>query len=841
MHIRNSDRVLEPFDPKKIHDMLVTTSTALAIAPCELADLYDKILSGLCDNLTTTDLMNMSTECAASLMTRNPEFGVLAVRLAVREHHKQTVDGFYEKVKFCYEQGRFFTREFFERVKRHRRAIQDEIDYGRDYELSFFGFRTMQRSYMLTVDGRVVERPQDLFMRVALGIHYDSIEDAFETYRLFASRHFTHATPTMFNAGTGLPQLSSCFLLGIEEDSIEGIFREVTNSALISKCAGGLGLHMNKLRAANSLLRSSGGRSCGIVPVIKILESTLRCIDQGGKKRQGSMAVYLEPWHADIFGFLDLRKNTGAEELRARGVFTALWIPDLFMKRVQNDETWSLFSADDVAGLEELHGDAFERRYVLCEKNGLARRTVKAQKLWKAILSSQIETGTPYMCYKDSANAKNMQMNLGTLKCSNLCAEIMEYTDENEISVCNLASLGLPMFLTRRRCSSSDSGMSSGSGGGNSSENVSCNGVSSGSGGNGTKCMNCANCMNGTNCMNNSANINNSIGTTINDSTTANANTDDELFFDFNKLIYATKVLVRNLNKIIDINYYPVPQTRVSNLKHRPIGVGVQGLADVFVLLKLPFDSPGARDLNRRIFETIYFAALDASNELARAHGPYESYAGSPVSRGVLSFDLWNVRPVCGHDWAALRRRIKAHGVRNSLLVALMPTASTSQMLGFNECFEPFLTNFYTRRTLAGEFQVVNAHLVRDLKALGLWSDEMKNQIINSEGSVQGIRGIPQDVKDLYKTAWELKMRTLIDMAADRAPFVDQSQSLNIFMAEPTYPKLTSMHFYGWKKGLKTGMYYLRTRPISKAVKVTVDKEMLRKSEGEEDCLSCGA
>ncbi|ELA47372.1 ribonucleoside-diphosphate reductase, alpha subunit [Vavraia culicis subsp. floridensis] len=773
MFVRNSDKILEPLDTKKIHKMLLECSHGLNIMREELDDLFNKIESGLCDNLSTCDIVSLAAECAASAMTKNPDFGCIAARIVVREHHKVTLDTFYEKVKYCYEQKRYFSREFCERVRENKDAIQAQIDYSRDYDISFFGFKTMEKSYMLSINSRTVERPQDLFMRVALGIHYDSLQDAFETYHLMSQKYFVHATPTMFNAGTLTPQLSSCFLLGIEEDSIEGIFKAVSDAAKISKTAGGLGMNVHKLRGANSLIKSTGGRACGIIPVAKIFEATLRCIDQGGKKRPGSMAIYVEPWHSDIFEFLDIRKNTGKEELRARDIFTALWIPDLFMRRVHNDENWSLFSNDDVPNLYNLYGDEFDKAYEMYEKNGMARRTVRAQKLWKAILSSQIETGTPYMCYKDSANRMNNQKHLGTIKCSNLCSEIMEYTEENEIAVCNLASLGLPRFMQDGQ-------------------------------------------------------------------------------FDYEKLKMVTKIVVKNLNKVIDVNLYPLPETRNSNLKHRPIGLGVQGLADVFVMLRMPYDSKEARAVNLRIFETIHFAALDASCELAKEYGPYDSYEGSPMSQGVLHFDMWNVVPVTNHDWRGLRARIAKYGVRNSLLVALMPTASTSQILGYNECFEPFTTNIYTRRTLAGEFQVVNTYLMHDLMKLNLWSDEMKNILIQEEGSIQRIEGIPDEIKRLYKTAWELKMRSLIDLAADRAPYVDQSQSLNIFMAQPTYPKLTSMHFYGFKRGLKTGMYYLRTRPISAAVKFTVDRGMvsttklLQKSScsptsEDDECMSCSA
>lgn len=643
------------------------------------------------------------------------------------------------------------SKELYETVMQNKDRIDTAICPERDYDYQYFGFKTLERSYLLRIQGKVVERPQYMLMRVSLGLHGSDIDSAIETYNLMSTKKFTHASPTLFNAGTQRPQLSSCFLVAMKDDSIDGIYDTLKTCALISKTAGGIGLHIHNIRASGSYISGTGGLSNGIVPMLRVFNNTARYVDQGGNKRPGAFAIYLEPWHSDIFEFLDLRKNTGTEEARSRDLFYALWIPDLFMKRVEQDGDWSLFCPTEAPGLSDTWGEDFESLYVQYERECRARRVIKAQKLWYAIMDAQVETGTPYMLYKDACNSKSNQQNLGTIKSSNLCTEIIEYSSPDEVSVCNLASIALPSFV----------------------------------------------------------------------------NTEQKIF-DFEELRRVTKVITRNLNKIIDINYYPVPEARRSNFRHRPIGLGVQGLADTFIKLRYPFDSQEAKLLNKQIFETIYYAALEMSCELSEKYGTYETYNGSPVSRGILQYDMWGVQPTSLWDWDDLKIRISKHGIRNSLLVAPMPTASTSQILGFNECFEPYTSNIYTRRVLAGEFQVVNPYLLRDLMNLGLWNDEMRSLIIAQNGSIANIPNIPDDIRHLYRTVWEISQKSIIDMAADRGAFIDQSQSLNIHIAEASYSKLTSMHFYGWKKGLKTGMYYLRTRPAADAIKFTIDPELLK-------------
>ncbi|MFN4008300.1 MAG: ribonucleoside-diphosphate reductase subunit alpha [Chitinophagaceae bacterium] len=610
----------------------------------------------------------------------------------------------------------------------------------------------MEKSYLLKIDGKIAERPQHMYMRVAVGIHKHNIDEVIKTYHLMSERWYTHATPTLFNAGTPKPQMSSCFLLTMKEDSIEGIYETLKQTAKISQSAGGIGLAIHNIRATGSYISGTNGTSNGIIPMLRVFNDTARYVDQGGGKRKGAFAIYLEPWHADVFEFLDLRKNHGKEELRARDLFLALWVSDLFMKRVEANEDWSLFCPNEAPGLSECWGEAFEELYTKYEHEGKARKIVKAQDLWFKILESQIETGTPYILYKDAANRKSNQQNLGTIKSSNLCTEIIEYTSPDEVAVCNLASLALPRFVIDGK-------------------------------------------------------------------------------FDFDKLYEVTYYVTKNLNAVIDNNYYPVEEARVSNMKHRPIGLGVQGLADVFILLRLPFESEMAKMLNKNIFETIYFAAMTASKDLAKEHGPYETFAGSPVSKGIFQFDMWGVTPTDRWDWATLKEEVKQYGVRNSLLVAPMPTASTSQIFGNNECFEPYTSNIYSRRVLSGEFIIVNKHLLKDLVQLGLWDNAMKNKIIAANGSIQNIEEIPSDIKELYKTVWEIKQRNIIDMAADRGAYICQSQSLNLFVDNPTTSKLTSMHFYGWKKGLKTGMYYLRTQAAAQAVQFTVEKEGSKETE----------
>ncbi|OZJ02323.1 Ribonucleoside-diphosphate reductase large chain, partial [Bifiguratus adelaidae] len=719
-----------------------------------------RVIQGVYHGVTTVELDNLAAETAAYMTTRHPDYAILAARIAISNLHKETVKSFSATVAKLHNYinpktgmlAPMISDEVYDIVMRNAARLNSAIIYDRDFGYNFFGFKTLERSYLLKIDGKVAERPQHMLMRVAVGIHMEDIDAAIETYNLLSEKYFTHASPTLFNAGTPRPQMSSCFLLTMKEDSIEGIYDTLKTCAMISKTAGGIGLNIHNIRASGSYIAGTNGYSNGIIPMLRVYNNTARYVDQGGNKRPGAFAMYLEPWHADVFDFLDLRKNFGKEEQRARDLFLALWIPDLFMKRVENNEDWSLFCPNEAPGLADVWGEEFEKLYEEYERNGMARKTIKAQKLWYAILEAQTETGNPFMLYKDACNRKSNQQNLGTIRCSNLCTEIVEYSAPDEVAVCNLASIALPAFVQDRKS------------------------------------------------------------------------------YNFQKLHDVAKVVARNLDKIIDHNYYPVEEARRSNMRHRPVGLGVQGLADAFMLMRYPFESAEARKLNRQIFETIYHAALEASCELAKEKGPYESYEGSPASKGLLQYDLWDVTPTDLWDWDTLKDKIAAHGLRNSLLVAPMPTASTSQILGFNECFEPYTSNIYTRRVLAGEFQVVNPWLLRDLVEMGVWNEQVKNTIIANNGSIQQVSIIPQHTKDLYKTVWELSQRNLIDMAADRGAFIDQSQSLNIFIAEANYGKLTSMHFYGWKKGLKTGMYYLRTRPAADAIKFTVDQTGLKET-----------
>lgn len=717
-------------------------------------DVAKKVIEGLFDGVTTTELDNLAAETAASLTTKHPDYALLASRIAVSNLHKNTAKSFAETMISLYNYtdqhtGRkmpLIADDVIEIVRENAEILDSSIIYDRDFGFDYFGFKTLEKSYLLRINGKVAERPQHMYMRVAIGIHKNDIESVIETYNQMSERWFTHATPTLFNAGTPKPQMSSCFLLAMKDDSIDGIYDTLKQTARISQSAGGIGLAIHNVRATGSYIGGTNGTSNGIVPMLKVFNDTARYVDQGGGKRKGAFAIYLEPWHADVFEFLDLRKNHGKEEMRARDLFYALWVPDLFMKRVEANGEWSLFCPHEAPGLHECFGLEFENLYHKYEMEGRARKTIKAQELWFAILDAQIETGTPYLLYKDAANSKSNQQNLGTIKSSNLCTEIMEYTSADEVAVCNLASLALPKFV-----------------------------------------------INGS--------------------------------FDFEKLYVITYQATKNLNRIIDNNYYPVEEARRSNMRHRPIGLGVQGLADVFILMHLPFESDLAKVLNKNIFETIYFAAMTASKDLAKLQGAYETFKGSPLSKGLFQFDLWNVKPSERYDWETLRKEVIDHGVRNSLLVAPMPTASTSQVLGNNECFEPYTSNIYTRRVLSGEFVIVNKHLLKELVKLGLWNNAMKDSIITANGSVQHIEEIPSEVRELYKTVWEIKQRNLIDMAADRGAFICQSQSLNLFVDNPTTAKLTSMHFYAWKKGLKTGMYYLRTQAASKAVQFTVEKQ----------------
>ncbi|KKA27487.1 hypothetical protein TD95_001973 [Thielaviopsis punctulata] len=724
--------------------------------------ITQKVISGVYGGVTTVQLDDLAAETAAYMTVTHPDYAILAARIAVSNLHKQTKKQWSSVVSDLYhyvnpanrKASPMISKETYECIMRHKDELDSAIVYDRDFNYQYFGFKTLERSYLLKLDGKIVERPQHMIMRVAVGIWGDRVDRVIETYNLMSSKFFTHASPTLFNAGTPQAQLSSCFLVDMKEDSIEGIYDTLKTCAMISKMAGGIGLNVHRIRATGSYIAGTNGTSNGIIPMLRVFNNTARYVDQGGNKRPGAFAIYLEPWHADVFEFLDLRKNHGKEEVRARDLFLALWIPDMFMKRVEKNENWTLMCPNECPGLADCYGEEFEALYEKYEKEGRGRQSVKAQKLWYAILEAQTETGNPFMLYKDHCNRKSNQKNLGTIRSSNLCTEIIEYCAPDEVAVCNLASLALPSFVDY-------------------SENR----------------------------------------------------------YDFQKLHDVTKVVVRNLNRIIDVNHYPVPEAHNSNMRHRPIGVGVQGLADAFLALRMPFESAEARKLNTQIFETIYHAALTASMEIAKEEGTYSTYEGSPVSQGILQFDMWNVTPSDLWDWASLKEQIKQHGVRNSLLLAPMPTASTSQILGNNECFEPYTSNIYQRRVLAGEFQVVNPWLLRDLVDLGLWSDNMKNRIIAENGSIQNIPSIPDDIKALYKTVWEISQRTVVQMAADRGAFIDQSQSLNIHMKDPTMGKITSMHFAGWKLGLKTGMYYLRTQAAAAPIQFTVDQEALRAEE----------
>ncbi len=733
-----------------------------------------RVIEGIYDGVTTTVLDNLAAEVAAGKTMDHPDYALLASRIAVSNLHKETKKSFSEVMDDLYnyidpktgQNASLIAEDVYAVISENRDLLDSSIIYDRDFRYDYFGFKTLTRSYLLRVNGIIVERPQQMLMRVALGIHKNDMPAAIKTYNLMSEGWFTHATPTLFNAGTPKPQMSSCFLLTMKEDSIEGIYDTLKSCAQISQSAGGIGLAIHNIRAKGSYIKGTNGTSNGIVPMLRVFNDTARYVDQGGGKRKGSFAMYIEPWHADVFDFLDLKKNTGKEEMRARDLFFALWIPDLFMKRVEENGEWTLMCPHECPGLSDTYGDEFEKLYLSYEAAGKGRKTIKAQDLWFKVLESQIETGTPYMLYKDAANKKSNQQNLGTIKSSNLCTEIMEYTAPDEVAVCNLASLALPKYVTEQ-------------------------------------------------------------GT-----------------FDHDKLFEVTYQATINLNRIIDGNYYPVPEAKNSNLRHRPIGLGVQGLADAFIMLGFPFESEEARALNREIFETIYYASMTASKDLAIAEGPYESYAGSPVSQGIFQFDMWGVTPTNRWEWDLLKEEVKKHGVRNSLLLAPMPTASTAQILGNNECFEPYTSNIYTRRVLSGEFIVVNKHLLKDLVKENLWTNEMRQKLMASNGSVQNINEIPQRIKDLYKTAWEISQKAIIEQAADRGAYICQSQSLNIFMENANFGKLTSMHFYGWKKGLKTGMYYLRTKAATDAIKFTVNKDMVEEPtaqslEDQQAALAC--
>jgi ribonucleoside-diphosphate reductase alpha chain len=778
MHVikRNGQRVEVRFD--EILDRVNSLCFDLDHRYIEPIEIAKRVVDGIYDGVTTEQLDQLAAETAASMTSLHPDYANLAARVAVSNLHKKTKASFSGVIEDLYtyidpkseQPAGLISDEVYAFIQANAARLDAAIRYERDYLFDYFGFKTLERSYLLRLYGQVVERPQHMWMRVSVGIHAGDVDAAIETYNLMSEKWFTHASPTLFNAGTPSPQLSSCFLLGMQDDSIAGIYDTLKQTALISKNAGGIGLHIHNVRAKGSYIRGTNGTSNGIVPMLRVFNDTARYVDQGGNKRKGAFAIYIEPWHADIFEFLDLRKNHGKEEFRARDLFLALWIPDLFMQRVEEDADWALFCPNEAPGLSDVYGEDFQTLYTKYEESDKPRRVVKARELWFAILESQIETGTPYMLYKDACNLKSNQKNLGTIKSSNLCTEIVEYTAKDEIAVCNLASIALSRFVSHGK-------------------------------------------------------------------------------FDFERLHYISKVVTRNLNKIIDINYYPLPETSNSNLRHRPIGIGIQGLADAFLQLKMPFDSDAAKELNRQIFETIYHGALEASNELAQEHGAYQTFAGSPASEGILQFDMWGVDPGQErYDWNALKKKIKTSGLYNSLLLAPMPTASTSQILGNNECFEPYTSNIYTRRVLSGEFTIINKYLVKDLIALGLWDERMRQRIISANGSVQSIPNIPEEIKAMYKTVWEISQRDIIDMAADRGPYICQSQSLNIHLANPNFAKMASMHFYSWKAGLKTGMYYLRSNAAVEAIKFTVDKTLLKEQREEEmacsldnpdECISC--
>ena len=720
-----------------------------------------RVIEGLYDGVSTSELDSLAAEISATMTTTHPDYAQLAARISVSNLHKNTRKSFSQTMNELYnyvnprteKKSSLISDEIFKVINENAELLDSTIIYNRDFGYDYFGFKTLERSYLLKINGNVAERPQHMLMRVSVGIHPDDIEAAIETYHLMSKKYFTHATPTLFNSGTPKPQLSSCFLLSMQDDSIEGIYDTLKQTAKISQSAGGIGLSIHNVRATGSYIAGTNGTSNGIVPMLRVYNDTARYVDQGGGKRKGSFAIYVEPWHADIFDFLELKKNHGKEEMRARDLFYAMWIPDLFMKRVEENGKWTLMCPNECPGLYDCHSDKFDKLYVKYEKEGKGRKTINARELWEKILESQIETGTPYMLYKDAANRKSNQKNLGTIRSSNLCTEIIEYTSKDEIAVCNLASISLPMFVKEGK-------------------------------------------------------------------------------FDHQELFEVTKRVIKNLNKVIDRNYYPVKEAENSNMRHRPVGLGVQGLADAFIKLRLPFTSEKAKELNQEIFETLYFASLTSSMEISKIDGPYDSYKGSPISNGELQHNMWGIedKDLSGRwDWTSLRKDIKKYGVRNSLLMAPMPTASTSQILGNNECFEPYTSNIYTRRVLSGEFIVVNKHLLNDLVNLGLWDEEMKQELMRANGSIQHIEIIPQEIRNLYKTVWELSMKDIIDMSRHRGYFIDQSQSLNLFMEGATMSKLTSMHFYAWKSGLKTGMYYLRTKSAVDAIKFTVKKKLEEK------------
>lgn len=774
MRVLKRNGELETIKFDKILERIKKVGTEVGIK-INYTSLVMKVIDQIYNGITTTKIDELSAEQCASMSSIHPDYNTLAGRIVISNHQKNTTVSFSQVMKSLYEfrdkKGKrisLISDELYDIVNQNSKRLDSMCDYSRDYLIDYFGFKTLERAYLMKINGKTVERVQHMWLRVALGIHGFDLVRAEETYKYMSLKYFTHATPTLFNSGTPRPQLSSCFLQAMESDSLDGIFNTIKECAQISKWAGGIGLHIHNVRAEGSLIRGTNGKSTGIVPMLRVFNHTAKYINQGGK-RNGSFAIYLEPWHADIEMFLQMRKNHGDEELKARDLFYALWIPDLFMERVKTPNgKWTLMCPDECPGLADVYGDDFVKLYTKYEEGGKGRTTVNAKDLWFKILDAQMETGTPYLLFKDACNEKSNQKNLGTIKSSNLCTEIVQYSDENETSVCNLASIALPSFVDQ-----------------------------------------------------------------------------DTKKINYEKLHEITKIVTFNLNKIIDINYYPTPKTRVSNMKHRPIGIGVQGLADVFMILNIPFYSDEAKELNKQIFETIYHAALERSNEMAEEDGTYSSFEGSPASNGILQFDMWGVVPDSGrYDWSEMKEKIVKRGLRNSLLLAPMPTASTSQILGFNECIEPITSNIYTRKTLAGEFVITNKYLMNDLIKMDLWNEKIKNNIIANNGSVQHIEIIPKEIRDKYKTVWELPMRCLIDMSADRGAYICQSQSLNLWLEEPSYNTLTSMHFYSWKKGLKTGIYYLRRRARYQAQQFTIEPENNNSGEREDEeeiCELCSA
>jgi ribonucleoside-diphosphate reductase subunit M1 len=802
----------EPVHFDKITARITKLAYGLNAEFCDPVLVAQRVTTGVYKGVKTTELDELASETAASMATAHPDYSTLAARIAVSNLHKSTEKIFSTVVEKMHKHvnprnnlaSPLISDEVYQIIMDNAERLDSEIIYNRDFNYDYFGYKTLERSYLLKMNGEIVERPQHMLMRVSVGIHKQDIESAVKTYHFLSEKWFTHASPTLFNAGTPRPQLSSCFLLAMKDDSIEGIYDTLKECAAISKSAGGIGLHIHNIRSQSSYIRGTNGTSNGIVPMLRVFNDTARYVDQGGGKRKGAFAIYLEPWHPDVFDFLDLRKNHGKEEARARDLFYGLWTPDLFMKRVEQNGDWSLFCPNECPGLADCWGEDFEELYTRYEREGKGRKTIKAQQLWFAVLEAQVETGNPYMLFKDACNRKSNQQNLGTIKCSNLCTEIVEYTAPDETAVCNLASIALSRFVVDKELPLDQQPM----------KQVGSLGAPG-------------------------------------------------RYFDFEKLAEVAATVACNLNKSIDVNFYPAETARNSNMRHRPSGIGVQGLADAFITLGMPFDSAEAAQLNKDIFETIYFAALKQSMESAKVDGPYSSYEGSPVSKGVLQFDMWGVTPSDRHDWAQLRKDIAQYGIRNSLLLAPMPTASTSQILGNNECFEPYTSNIYTRRVLSGEFVVVNQHLLSDLVSLDLWNKDLKNTLIAHNGSVKDLP-IPDKLKNMYKTVWEIKQRVLIDMAADRGAFIDQSQSFNVHMCDPNFGKMTSLHFYAWKKGLKTGMYYLRTKAAADAIKFTVDQTALKAAEkkqagnkvvddgtkmkamvcsleNKDECLMCGA